>query len=118
MSCQPAPLLNKLANPPYSIHNFAWKEGISNNDDARVKLVDGNLTAQLDTKAISVTASKRAHLVWTRRVVYAAHCYIPYIGVMVQRLCFVHKHIDPRPDKIMSYGSGSTVSLCQWHYNC
>jgi hypothetical protein len=52
------------------------------------------LTAHLDTKAISVTASKRAHLVWTRRVVYAAHCYIPYIGVMVQRLCFVHKHID------------------------
>lgn len=26
MECQDAPLSNKLANPPYDIHNFAWKE--------------------------------------------------------------------------------------------
>jgi hypothetical protein len=26
MECQEAPLSNKLANPPYDIHNFAWKE--------------------------------------------------------------------------------------------
>jgi hypothetical protein len=78
MSCKPAPLSNKLANPPYSIHNFAWKEGISNNDDAvLVKLVDGNLTAQLDTKAISVTASKRVHLVWREHVVHTAYCWWP-----------------------------------------
>lgn len=58
MKCQWAPASNKIANPPYNIHNFGWKEGISNNDDDRVKARDSNFTAPLDTKAISVTASE------------------------------------------------------------
>lgn len=58
MECQVAPASNKLASPPYAIHNFGWREGLSNNDDDRDKYRDGNLTAALDTKAISVTASE------------------------------------------------------------
>lgn len=58
MECQLAPASNKLASPPYAIHNFGWREGLSNNDDDRDKYRDGNLTAALDTKAISVTASE------------------------------------------------------------
>jgi hypothetical protein len=34
-------------------------QGLSNNDNARMKNVDGNLTAALDTKGISVTAGGR-----------------------------------------------------------
>lgn len=58
LSCKPAPASNKLANPPYAIHNFGWKEGLSNNDDDRVKARDGNLRSPLDLKSISVTASE------------------------------------------------------------
>lgn len=58
MECQAAPQSNTLANPPYAIHNFAWKEGLSNNDNDRVKLRDGILTGHLDAKGISVTASE------------------------------------------------------------
>ena len=58
MKCELAPLDNKIGNPPYKIHNFGWKEGISNNDDNRIKAVDGNLTSHLDLKGISVTASE------------------------------------------------------------
>lgn len=57
LKCQQAPLSDKIANPPYAIHNFGWKEGITNNDEKRDKLLEGNLTAHLDTKGISVTAS-------------------------------------------------------------
>jgi hypothetical protein len=56
LKCQQAPLSDKTANPPYAIHNFGWKEGITNNDEKRDKMTEGNLTAHLDTKGISVTA--------------------------------------------------------------
>lgn len=58
LQCEAAPLSNKLANPPYSIHNFGWKEGITNNDDNRVRAIDGNARSPLDLKGISVTASE------------------------------------------------------------
>lgn len=77
LSCKPAPLSNKLANPPYRIHNFAWKEGISNNDDDHVKLVDGNLTAHLDTKAISVTASKKGQFFSTQDFLSTLSAAVP-----------------------------------------
>jgi hypothetical protein len=59
MKCQQAPLSDRIANPPYAIHNFAWREG-TNNEAKRDKFKEGNLTAHLDTKGISVTACKQA----------------------------------------------------------
>jgi hypothetical protein len=75
LSCKPAPASNKLANPPYAIHNFGWKEGLSNNDDDRVKARDGNMRSPLDLKSISVTASEcagRAGVVFCQQYTSAA----------------------------------------------
>jgi hypothetical protein len=52
-----APASNRLVNPPYAIHNFAWKDG-TNNDMNRDRQTDGILTSNMDTKGISVTASE------------------------------------------------------------
>lgn len=55
MVCKKAPATDKIANPPYSIHNFGWKDGATNND-VRDQAIDGIPTERLDAKAISVTA--------------------------------------------------------------
>jgi hypothetical protein len=45
----------RTTSPPQQ-HFLHVLQGLSNNDNDRVKNVDGNLTAALDTKGISVTA--------------------------------------------------------------
>lgn len=86
LSCKPAPASNKLANPPYAIHNFGWKEGLSNNDDDRIKARDGNLRSPLDLKSISVTASES-----TRGVVPPASSAALSLTSMAQQQLHVTK---------------------------
>lgn len=55
LDCTEAPADDRLAYPPYAIHNFGWKAGSSNND-VLLRERDGNFTERLDLKAISVSA--------------------------------------------------------------
>jgi hypothetical protein len=55
LSCTNAPASNRLANPPYKIHNFGWK-GDAPNNGVRDRARYGDETAPLDLKSISVTA--------------------------------------------------------------